>query len=241
VELAWGFIAYPQHKVLTLLRNDSQQGRGTIDWLLRLFEKYQIPATWAMVGHLFLDSKKARELINPDMPQFKEGWLDWNLYSSICSMSLYLGRDIVLNIQASPVKHEIGLHSFFHIPFSECSREVAESEVKQGIIGVFAGSSFNPKESVQLKDESIISLSSYASRMNIQMLKASDFNEKLRHRGVSKKVSVQRICRTAKDEKEVREVLDAMWEIPSEGIIILEKLGSKNREIYDFEKMLEAN
>ena len=132
VELAWGFIAYSQHKVLTLLRNDSQQGRGTIDWLLRLFEKYQIPATWAMVGHLFLDSKKARELINPDMPQFKEGWLDWNLYSSICSMSLYLGRDIVLNIQASPVKHEIGLHSFFHIPFS-CSLEVARAEVEAGV------------------------------------------------------------------------------------------------------------
>ena len=43
-------------------------------------------------------------------------------------------------------------------------------QIKQGITGVFAGSSFDPKESVRLKDESTISLASYAARMNIQLL-----------------------------------------------------------------------
>lgn len=133
VELAWGFISNPQHKVLTLLRNDPQQGRGAIDWLLRLFEKYQVPATWAVVGHLFLDSNEQKEMIHPEIPQFKEGWLDWNHYSSIRDTPLYQGQDIVLKIQSSPVKHEIGLHSFFHIPFS-CSREVAKAEVEAGVI-----------------------------------------------------------------------------------------------------------
>ena len=133
VELAWGFILYSQHKVLASLRNDPQQGRGAIDWLLRLFQKYQIPATWAMVGHLLLDSKSARDIVHPEMPQFKEGWLDWDSYSSICSMPLYCGNDIISKIQVSRVKHEIGLHSFFHIPFS-CSREVAEAEVEAGVI-----------------------------------------------------------------------------------------------------------
>jgi len=46
---------------------------------------------------------------------------------------LYYGKDIVEKILASPVKHEIGYHSFSHVLFSECSREVAEAEIKKGV------------------------------------------------------------------------------------------------------------
>jgi len=113
-------------------------------------------------------------------------------------------------------------------------------QVRQGVIGVFAGSAFNPKESVRLKDESTLSLAAYASRMNIQLLKASDFNEKLRERGVPKKVTVQKICRIAKNEKEVREVLEDIWKAPDKGEDILGKISEKNKEVYDFEKMLEG-
>jgi hypothetical protein len=89
-----------------------------------------------------------------------------------------------------------------------------ERTIKQGIIGVFAGSAFNPKEKVKLKDGSVISLASYAARINIQLLKASDFNEKLRERGVPKEATLQRVCRVAKNEKEVRECLSEIWKIP---------------------------
>lgn len=112
-------------------------------------------------------------------------------------------------------------------------------QIKQGITGVFAGSSFNPKESVRLKDETVISLPSYAARMNIQLLKASDFNEKLRDRGVHKGITVQRVCRYAKDEEEVRRILETMWESPGKSKEILAKVVEKNREVYDFEKMLK--
>jgi hypothetical protein len=112
-------------------------------------------------------------------------------------------------------------------------------QIKQGIVGVFAGSAFNPKESVKLKDESVISLATYAARMNIQLLKAADFNEKLRERGVPKEITVQRVCRTSKDEKEVREILEAMWDTPEKSDEILAKAIEKNADVYDFEKMLE--
>ena len=114
-------------------------------------------------------------------------------------------------------------------------------QVKQGVIGVFAGSSFNPKESVRLKDESTISLSSYASRMNLQLLKASDFNEKLRERGVKNRVTVQKICRIAKNEKEVREVLEEIWKSPVKSYEIVDKVVKMNIEVYDFEKMLDES
>jgi len=111
--------------------------------------------------------------------------------------------------------------------------------VKQGVIGVFAGSAFNPKEKVRLKDETEISLATYAARMNIQLLKASDFNIKLRERGVPKEVTVQKICKVCRDEKEVREVLEEIWRNPEKSMEILHNVSEKNREVYEFEKMLE--
>jgi len=113
-------------------------------------------------------------------------------------------------------------------------------QVKQGIVGVFAGSAFDPKETVRLKDETEISLATYAARMNIQLLKASDFNEKIRERGVPKEITVQRICRIAREEKEVREVLEDIWKSPEKSEEILNKIAEKNKKVYDFERMLEG-
>lgn len=112
-------------------------------------------------------------------------------------------------------------------------------QVKQGVLGVFSGSAFNPKESVKLKDETEISLATYAARMNIQLLKASDFNEKLHERGVQNGITVQRICKTAKNEKEVRQILEALWNDPEKGEEILSKVAERNVAVYEFEKMLE--
>ena len=112
-------------------------------------------------------------------------------------------------------------------------------QIKQGVIGVFAGSSFNPREKVRLRDETEISLATYASRMNIQLLKASDFNKKLRERGVPKEVSVQKICKACRDEREVREVMEEIWENPGRSKEILTQVMEKNKDIYEFEKLLE--
>jgi len=111
-------------------------------------------------------------------------------------------------------------------------------QVKQGVIGVFAGSAINPKESVRLKDETTISLASYVARMEIQLLKAADFNEKMREKGCSKDVTVQKICRIAKDEGDVRQILDAIWKNPQKGREILAEAVEKNKDVYGFEKML---
>ena len=113
-------------------------------------------------------------------------------------------------------------------------------QVKQGIVGVFAGSAFNPKESVRLKDETEISLATYAARMNIQLLKASDFNQKLYERGCPNIITNQKICKIAKDEKEVRELLEDMWKNPTKSEGISANTAEKNKEVYQFEKMLEA-
>jgi len=96
---------------------------------------------------------------------------------------------------------------------------------------VFAASAFNPKENVRLKDETTISLASYAAGMEIQLLKASDFNEKLRERGCPMRVTVQKVCKVAEDEKEVRELLDAIWKDPEKGDEMLAEAMEKNEEL----------
>jgi len=112
-------------------------------------------------------------------------------------------------------------------------------QIKQGVIGVFAGSAFNPNENVQFRDGSKISLASYAARMNIQLLRAADFNSKLREKGCSKEITVQQICRVAKNEDEVRQLLDTLWQDVSKSEGILCALSNKNKELYEFEKMLD--
>ena len=112
-------------------------------------------------------------------------------------------------------------------------------QIRQGVIGVFAGSAFNPRERVRLKDGAEISLPAYAARMNIQLLKASDFNQKLRERGCLR-ATVQKICRIARNEDEVREILETIWREPERDAEILAKAASRNRDIYEFERMLEG-
>jgi hypothetical protein len=67
------------------------------------------------------------------MPRFKENWYSSDPCTDIKRDPLYYGKDIVEKILSNRIEHEIGYHSFSHVVFSECSREVAEAEIKKGI------------------------------------------------------------------------------------------------------------
>lgn len=112
-------------------------------------------------------------------------------------------------------------------------------EVKKGIIPVFGAGAFNPKGKVVVNGREL-TLAQYASRMNIQLLKPSDFNKKLREHGVDKKVTVQKICRVCKDEKDVRLVLDKIWQKPLEAQEILDEVLNRNQQVFQFEKVLAS-
>jgi peptidoglycan/xylan/chitin deacetylase (PgdA/CDA1 family) len=131
-ELIWGIIH--TNADASSLINDEKHCRGAINTLLNIFEKHNIPATWAVVGHLFLDHcEKETGIPHRNMPRFKDDWYSYDPCTDIKRDPLYYGRDIVEKILSSPVRHEIGYHSFSHVIFSECSREVAEAEIKEGL------------------------------------------------------------------------------------------------------------
>jgi len=58
-------------------------------------------------------------------------------------------------------------------------------------------------------------------------------------RGCSRKVTVQKICKRAKNEEELREILEKIWSNPESSEEVLNELLEKNKELYMFEKMLE--
>jgi peptidoglycan/xylan/chitin deacetylase (PgdA/CDA1 family) len=115
------------------MKKNEQQMRDTITTLLNLFKKHKISATWAIVGHLFLDhcdEDTCLTKVNMSKFGFKKLWYK-DPYSNIEKDPLYYGKDIIEKILSNPIKHELGYHSFSHVCFPYISREMAEGEIKE--------------------------------------------------------------------------------------------------------------
>ncbi|MCI0812739.1 MAG: hypothetical protein J4N64_04320 [Chloroflexi bacterium] len=134
-ELAWGSIHHPDPETY----RDYSQERQVVDSLLKLFEKYQIAATWATVGHLFLNEchldsgGKHKEVMRPRYPWFDGDWFDADPCTDVSTSPLWYGQDIVQKIQACSVPQEIGSHSFAHfiIGSPQMTPECFESDLSQ--------------------------------------------------------------------------------------------------------------
>ena len=133
-ELAWG----EAH------RRDGSGGRHhfgaereAVDRMLALFARYDIAATWAVVGHLFLDAchddgrGPHPELVTPDYAWLDDGWLAVDPATSLAEDPYWYGRDIVDAILACPVRQVVGSHSFTHVIVDDpaCTPEVFDSEL----------------------------------------------------------------------------------------------------------------
>lgn len=104
-----------------------------IDDLLALLHEFEIPATWCIVGHLFLDTcdGKHADLKRPAHAWLQEDWFHHDPGGRENDESVFLGKSLVKKILACPTKQEIGSHSFSHVVWGDpgCSKAVAESEI----------------------------------------------------------------------------------------------------------------
>ncbi|MEO9294474.1 MAG: hypothetical protein ABI347_02610 [Nitrososphaera sp.] len=114
-------------------------------------------------------------------------------------------------------------------------------QVKNGVVGVFAGGAFEEVHIKMASDNNAITLAQYAERLNVQLLRASNFNEKLRDKGVSKDVTVQKICKAARDERDVRRLLDSIWDKPEDAKGILDGAKKTNSSVFKFEEELAGD
>jgi hypothetical protein len=127
-ELGWAE-PDPPDKRWDALRADPSSGRDTYEHILDVFRKHKIPATWAFVGHLFLDE------CSPDSHYVNNRVENYDPYTNRSKSPLYYADDLVSMVQSDEVDHEIAGHSFSHTPYTELSEEEARKDI-QNLIDV---------------------------------------------------------------------------------------------------------
>jgi len=123
-ELGWGFFDTPEPPMDRLTQS-------VWGWhqLCCLCDRYEIPATWAVVGHLFLDQCDGFHYDHPLGPdRFEREQTEW-----ASETSLRFGPSLIEDLLSSDVDHEIGSHSFSHIDFESdlVTEDVVRAEFTQ--------------------------------------------------------------------------------------------------------------
>ena len=144
-ELAWAW-RYSKGKKNShdFVQEKAQLARKNVPAILELCDQYQIPITWATVGHLLLDrcsqngNKKHPEILN--VPTYEgpfwdfngRDWFEHDPCTDFQTDPDWYAPDLVEMILNSRVEHEIGSHTFSHIDCrdSVCSPELFRSELQ---------------------------------------------------------------------------------------------------------------
>lgn len=137
-ELAWGSVHSGAYHTRA---GQYRRTREVIAQLLDLQERYNIRATWAVVGHLFLDQcrpvdgVKHPEIVRPSYGWFHGDWFDADPCGDMESDPFWYGPDIVARIRECKVPQEIGSHGFSHMIVGDpgCSRECFDSEMRTAV------------------------------------------------------------------------------------------------------------
>jgi peptidoglycan/xylan/chitin deacetylase (PgdA/CDA1 family) len=134
-ELVWGSV---DHTPVEEWRRRHPDARGVVRELLALLDEFAIPATWAVVGHLFLrscargpDGRAHPELPRPRYHWHAGDWLAADPCSDVERAPLFYAPDVVDAILAARAGHEIGSHSFSHLVYGDpgCPAEAADGDL----------------------------------------------------------------------------------------------------------------
>lgn len=142
VELAWGLV-HKKKIDLERLAKWTSEIRRILKPVINVLEKYKIPVTWGILGHVVLNNcDRGSGKPHPEMPRASYSWLkeDWYRYdpcSDIRAAPMWYGRDvvdaIVKHVRNSSLANDIGCHSFSHQMFGDpgCDRRVADAELRK--------------------------------------------------------------------------------------------------------------
>jgi len=125
--------------------NNAKRARKNIPKILKCCKDYNIPITWATVGHLFLNKCFAKDSVaHPNILRLnhfeneywrydKGDWFDCDPCTNLKESPEWYAPDLIQNILNSDIKHEIGCHTFSHIDCSDkiCSDAVFNCEINE--------------------------------------------------------------------------------------------------------------
>lgn len=121
-ELGWGrHLGVPSASFV-------RHARQNWDRLLALFEEFDVPATWAVVGHLFLSECERPHLDHPGGERCCERSTD-----DVAPEEIWFGPDLLEAVRTSDVDHELAGHGFTHWRFDheEMTGAIAARELRQ--------------------------------------------------------------------------------------------------------------
>jgi len=139
---AWRYSKALENPVEAALMK-ARRARKNTPVILELCEKYNIPITWATVGHLFLEEcHQENGKIHHQLPrlahfendywQFENGdWFQHDPGANYKTAPEWYAPDLINEILKSPVDHEIACHTFSHIDCRDhiCPGEVFKAEL----------------------------------------------------------------------------------------------------------------
>ena len=135
-ELAWGSF---DAGGLTRYARHYDQYRVVVRRTLELLERYQVPATWAFVGHLMLEgcSRCADGCIHPEVLRPRYRWYphEWHHADPGTHVSRdpwWYAPDLLEQVLRARVVHEVATHTFSHVVVDdpECTREIFRSQMQ---------------------------------------------------------------------------------------------------------------
>ncbi|GAA0230405.1 polysaccharide deacetylase family protein [Haladaptatus pallidirubidus] len=149
-ELAWGYHDRPE------IPNYVESARTSWSRLLALFDEFDVPATWAVVGHLFLDSCDGT---HADHATPTDDWFDRDPGGVAECHPRWFADGLIEDIAAATADHEIACHSFSHVEYGDerTTREIAVAEARDSLeiaddIGYDLESFVFPRNSVGHRD-----------------------------------------------------------------------------------------
>ena len=123
-EIAWGRVSDPDRVDFYPLFRDT---RSVIERMLDLFDRYDIPVTWALVGRLIEDADNPTRYLTDSLADYFPGvdtdsvYNDANLNNQ--SNSLVHFKEVVELIRGRSACHELGSHTYNHCFFQETTEK----------------------------------------------------------------------------------------------------------------------
>lgn len=125
-ELAWGF-----HDRRRPPLDRVTGARDGWRFALSTLEAHDIPATWAVVGHLFLSDCDGE---HPGLPT-PPGWFRAEREGELADRDLFCAPDLVGAIAESGPSHDLGVHTFSHVQFGapDTTTALARAELEASV------------------------------------------------------------------------------------------------------------
>jgi len=126
VELGWGYHDLQRPNKYAALSKNREAETEALERLLSLCDRFEIPITFDVVGHLFLN-----DCPGTHRGEYPTDWFDADPGTDVESDPLFYAPDLVRMIEAAEVDHEICTHTFSHALGEEFSPTQLDADLTE--------------------------------------------------------------------------------------------------------------